>query len=88
MSDPALSEAVAYLKEVNRDQRHKLTAEAPTGFLPRRWMKYVTAREKGEPPTVARPYYELALLATLNERLSRATSPSLIPGAGPTSRTT
>jgi hypothetical protein len=40
-----------------------------TGFLPRRWAKYVTARDKGEPPTVARPYYELALLTTLNERL-------------------
>jgi hypothetical protein len=69
VSDPALGEAVAHLKEVNRDQRRKLTAEAPTGFLPRRWTKYVTAREKGEPPTVARPYYELALLTTLNERL-------------------
>jgi hypothetical protein len=60
ISDPALG---------NRDQRRKLTTEAPTGFLPRRWAKYVTARDKGEPPTVARPYYELALLTTLNERL-------------------
>ena len=51
------------------NQRRKLTTEAPTGFLPRRWAKYVTARDKGEPPTVARPYYELALLTTLNERL-------------------
>jgi hypothetical protein len=60
---------VAHLKEINRDQRRKLTTEAPTGFLPRRWAKYVTARDKGEPPTVARPYYEMALLTTLNERL-------------------
>lgn len=69
ISDPALGKAVAHLKEINRDQRRKLTTEAPTGFLPRRWAKYVTARDRGEPPTVARPYYELALLTTLNERL-------------------
>jgi hypothetical protein len=45
VSDPALGEAVAHLKEVNRDQWRKLTAEAPTDFLPRRWTKYVTARK-------------------------------------------
>ena len=69
VSDPALGKAVAHLKEINRDQRRKLTTEAPTGFLPRRWAKYVTGRDKGESPTVARPYYEMALLTTLNERL-------------------
>ena len=37
--------------------------------VPRRSAKYVTAHDKGEPPKVARPYYELALLTTLNERL-------------------
>jgi hypothetical protein len=54
-SDPALGKAVAHLKEINRDQRRKLTTEAPTGFLPRRWAKYVTAHDKGEPSKVARP---------------------------------
>jgi hypothetical protein len=69
VSDPALGKAVAHLNEINRDQRRKLTTEAPIGFLPRRWAKYVAAHDKGEPPKVARPYYELALLTTLNERL-------------------
>ncbi len=67
--DLALGQAVTHLKEINRDQKRKLTAEAPTSFLPRRWMKYVIGKDKADSVTISRPYYEMALLTTLNERI-------------------
>jgi len=51
---------VTHLKEINRDQKRKLTAEAPTSFLPRRWMKYVIGKDKADSVTISRPYYEMA----------------------------
>jgi TnpA family transposase len=68
-TDSALGEAVAHLKAVNRAQQRKLTAEAPTSFLPRRWTRYVFQKDRRGQTALARPYYELALLTTLNERL-------------------
>ena len=46
--DFALRQAVTHLKDINRDQKRKLTAEAPISFLPRRWMKYVIGKDKAD----------------------------------------
>jgi hypothetical protein len=61
--------AVLYMKEVNRDQSRKLSADAPIDFLPRRWMKHVVRKDASGETTISRPHYEPALLTTLNENI-------------------
>ena len=63
--------AVEYLRQVNRDGRRKLGADAPLGFLPPRWRRHVLglAASTGEERAISRPHYEAALLSTLNERI-------------------
>ena len=65
----ALGQAVAHLRQVNREHRRKLGAEAPTDYLPPRWRRHVVGRSAHDGETISRPHYELALLTTLNEQL-------------------
>lgn len=65
----ALGEAVNYLNKVNRDDGTKFGNDAPTNFLARRWQKYVISRNADGASVVSRPFYELAVLTTLNDRL-------------------
>lgn len=67
-SAPALGEAVKLLQTVNERHGRKLTAAAPTGFLARRWEKYVFEPQADE-PAVSRRYYEFAVLTALNEQI-------------------
>ena len=63
--------AVEHLRQVNRNGRRKLGADAPLGFLPPRWRRHVlgpAASADGE-RAISRPHYEAALLSTLNERI-------------------
>jgi len=63
--------AVEHLRQVNREGRRKLGADAPLGFLPPRWRRHVLgpAASAGEERAISRPHYEAALLSTLNERI-------------------
>ena len=63
--------AVEHLRQVNRDGRRKLGADAPLGFLPPRWRRHVLGpvASAGEERAISRPHYEAALLSTLNERI-------------------
>lgn len=64
----AVGEAAEYLKAVNQPNGRSFGDDAPTGFLTHRWEKYVRhANNNGG--EISRPYYELAFLTTLNERL-------------------
>ncbi|MDQ3686747.1 MAG: DUF4158 domain-containing protein, partial [Acidobacteriota bacterium] len=65
--DSALGRAVEYMREVD-GQGRQFTNDAPTGFLTPRWEKYVVSSDAGR-TVIARPFYELALLSTLNERI-------------------
>jgi hypothetical protein len=60
-----LEPAIAHLRAINREGRRKLAPNAPVEFVPRRW-KPLVLPEEGK---IARPYYELAALTLLNERL-------------------
>jgi TnpA family transposase len=64
-----LGRAVAYVKEINRDQRRKLSSETPVDFLPQSWIKHVVRKDAAGATIISRPHYEPALLTTLNERL-------------------
>ena len=65
----ALGEAVNYLKKVNRDDGAKFGDDAPTE-LPRPALAEVCNQpQRGRRGVVSRPFYELAVLTTLNERL-------------------
>lgn len=64
-----LEHAVTYMREVNGDPGRRFGTDAPTAFLSRRWETYVLPPEGNGTKTITRPYYELALLSTLNERL-------------------
>ena len=63
--------AVEHLRQINRDGRRKLGADAPLGFLPPRWRRHVLgpAASTSEERAISRPHYEAALLSTLNERI-------------------
>jgi TnpA family transposase len=65
----ALGRAVQYLRNVNREHRRKLGAEAPTDFVPPRWRRHVLGRSVRGEVEISRAHYELALLTTLNEQL-------------------
>ena len=59
-----LLEAVELLRELNRTGRRTLPADAPTGFVPRRWRPFVS---RGG--TTDRRYWELCAMAELKNRL-------------------
>jgi TnpA family transposase len=59
--------ALQLVSELQAGRRRKLPAQAPTGFLKPTWRKFVLGDQLS--PEQQRPAYELAVLATLRDRL-------------------
>jgi TnpA family transposase len=66
--DAPLTEAIAYLKEINLAKKRKLDNQAPTAFLSKRWQKHVI-KEKDGKTEYSKPHFEFAAACTISEKI-------------------
>ena len=66
--DEALTEAINYLKDLNRARKRKLDDKAPTAFLSKRWQKHVIKEHNGK-TEYSKPHFEFAAACTISDRI-------------------